>query len=128
VSEKAKDAVDRAAESLKQTSATAANQVQQVGVEIRDKANDVKSQAAQSLKQAAENLRHEVKTTDGRPVAQAESFAQQLEKMASYLDDSSFEEIETDVRTTIQRNPWQSVGVSLAIGWVLSRLFGGRRH
>ena len=37
------------------------------------------------------------------------------------------ETLEGDLRQTIQRNPWQSVAVGVAVGWVLSRIFGRRR-
>ncbi len=94
---------------------------------VVDRAYDVKSQAAQSLYQAAQSMRAEVKTADGQPVQQVEALAARLETLGQYLDDHSFEDIEGELRHTIQRNPWQAVGVSVAVGWVLSRLFGGRR-
>jgi ElaB/YqjD/DUF883 family membrane-anchored ribosome-binding protein len=92
-----------------------------------DRAYTVKSNAAQSLRQAAQSLREQVRTTEGEPVQQAESLAVSLDRMASYLESSTFEEIEKDARRTIQQNPWQSVGTAAAVGFVLARLFGGGR-
>jgi len=127
VSDKAKEVVDRASDSLKQTSANAAMSVQQAQQQMVDRAYDVKSQAAQQLRAAAQSLRSEVRSQTGQPVQQAEALARNLENLGNYLEQRSFEDIESDLRHTIQRNPWQSVGVAVAVGWVLSRLFGGRR-
>jgi ElaB/YqjD/DUF883 family membrane-anchored ribosome-binding protein len=128
VSGKAKEVVDRASEGLKQTSANAALQVQQAQQAMFDRANEVKSKAASQLYQAAETLRGEVRTGQGQPVQQAEALAANLEQLGRYLEAHSFDEIESDVRHTIQRNPWQSVGIAVAVGWVLSRIFGPRRR
>jgi ElaB/YqjD/DUF883 family membrane-anchored ribosome-binding protein len=72
-------------------------------------------------------MREQVRTGEGQPVGQAESIASSLDKMANYLEANSFEEIESDARRTIQKNPWQSVGAAAFVGFILSRLFGGRR-
>ena len=127
VSDKAKDVVDRASDSLKQTSANASVQLQQAQQAMRDRAYDVKSSAANQLYQAAATLRNEVRTSQGDKVEQAESLAKSLEDLGRYLDDHSFEQIESDLRHTIQRNPWQSVGVGIFVGWVLANMFGRRR-
>ncbi len=123
VSGKAKEAVDRASESLKQTSASASMQMQQMQQTMRDRAYDVKSNAAHQLYQAAATIRNEVHTSQGERIDQAEALAQSLEDLGRYLDDHSFEQIESDLRHTIQRNPWQSVGAGFAAGWVLGRMF-----
>jgi ElaB/YqjD/DUF883 family membrane-anchored ribosome-binding protein len=127
VSDKAKDAVDRASEGLKHTAAQANTQIHQISTEMRERAYSVKGNASQSLRQAAQNLREQVRTGEGQPVQQAESLAMQLDKMAGYLDDNSFEEIQEDAKRTIQKNPWQSVGAAAVVGFIFARLFGGRR-
>lgn len=128
VSDKAKEVVDRASESLKQTSASAAMQVQQAQKAMLERANEVKARAASQLFQAAETLRSEVRTGQGQPVQQAEALAANLEQFGRYLEAHSCDQIESDVRHTIQRNPWQSVGIAVAVGWILSRIFGPRRR
>lgn len=127
VSDKAKEVVDRASEGLKQTSANAALQVQQAQKAMFERANEVKATAASQLFQAAASLRSEVRTEQGQPVQQAEALAANLEQLGRYLEAHSFDEIESDVRHTIQRNPWQSVGIAVAVGWIMSRIFGPRR-
>lgn len=127
VTDRAHEVVDKAAEGVKQTSANAAMQFQQAQRAMLDRATDVKSQAASQLYQAAETLRSEVRSGQGQPVQQAEALASSLDQLGHYLDQHSFDEIESDVRQTIQRNPWQSVGVAVAVGWVLSRIFAPRR-
>jgi ElaB/YqjD/DUF883 family membrane-anchored ribosome-binding protein len=126
-SDRAVDAVSRASEGLKQTSANAAQSVQQAQDAVRARAYEVKANAAQQLHKAAETLRTEVRTGEGQPVDQAGMVAARLDNLGNYLEQHSFEEIEGDVRQTIQRNPWQSVAVGVAVGWVLSRIFGRRR-
>jgi ElaB/YqjD/DUF883 family membrane-anchored ribosome-binding protein len=101
--------------------------MQQAQEAIRARASEVKANAAQQLHKAAETLRGEVKTADGQPVEQAGVVADRLDNLGNYLEQRSFEEIEGDVRKTIQRNPWQSIAVGVAVGWVLSRIFGRRR-
>jgi ElaB/YqjD/DUF883 family membrane-anchored ribosome-binding protein len=127
LSDKAVDAVSHVSEGLKQTSANAAQSMQQAQEAIRARASEVKANAAQQLHKAAETLRGEVKTADGQPVEQAGVVADRLDNLGNYLEQRSFEEIEGDVRKTIQRNPWQSIAVGVAVGWVLSRIFGRRR-
>lgn len=127
VSDRAKEVVDRASEGLKQTSANAALSLQQAQRAMVDRAYDVKAQAARQMYQMAESLRNEVRTQTGQPVQQAEALAKSLDNLGRYLEQRSFEDIESDLRHTIQRNPWQSVGIAMAVGWVLSRLFGRRR-
>jgi len=128
LSDKAVDVVSRASEGLKQTSANAAQSMQQAQDAIRARAYEVKTNAAQQLRKAAETLRGEVRTSDGQPVEQAGLVADRLDNLGNYLEQHSFDEIEGDLRHTIQRNPWQSVAVGVAAGWVLSRIFGGRRR
>ena len=101
-------------------------QVQQAQRAMRDRAYDVKSNAANQLYQAAATLRNEVRTSQGDRVEQAESLAQNLEDLGRYLDDHSFEQIESDLSHTIQRNPWQSVGAGFIAGWMFGRMFGRR--
>ena len=127
VSDKAKEVMDRATDGLKQTTANAAVQVQQAQQVMLDRANNVKSKAASQLYQAAETLRSEIRTEQGQPVQQAEALARNLDQLGRYLEAHSFDEIESDARHTIQRNPWQSVGIAVAVGWVLSRIFAPRR-
>ena len=128
VSDKAKDVVDKASDSLKQTAVQASTQLQQAQREMIDKAYAVKTNASQSLYEAAQKLRAEVRTGDGAPVQQAEAIAESLEKMGRYLESNTFEEIESDARRTIQKNPWQSVGAAALVGFVMARIFGGRRR
>ncbi len=132
VAERAKgvvnDAVDRASSSVKQTAKEANNQLQQVTHDIRERADTVKANAAQSLLQAAQNLREQIGSNQGPAVQQAEYLATTLEQVSKYLETNSFENIETDVRHTIQKNPWQSVGVAAFIGFILARMFGGSRR
>ncbi|HLY27557.1 MAG TPA: DUF883 C-terminal domain-containing protein [Aggregatilineales bacterium] len=124
-SQAAKDAVDRASNSVKQTAKEANNQLQQVTHDARQRADQVKANAAQSLAQAAQNLREQIGTSQGPAVQQAEYLANSLEQVSKYLETNSFEHIEKDIRTTIQKNPWQSVGVAAFFGFILARLFGG---
>jgi ElaB/YqjD/DUF883 family membrane-anchored ribosome-binding protein len=123
VSDKAKEAVDRASDSLKQTTATAAVQLQQAQRAMVERAYEAKRNAAQQLRELAEKMRSEVRTGEGQPVQQAAQLADSLENLSQYLEQRSFEQIEGDLRHTIQRNPWQSVGVSVVIGWLLAKLF-----
>lgn len=128
-SDRAVDVVSRASEGLKQTSANAAQSVQQAQDAIRARAYEVKANAAQQLHKAAETLRTEAhKHHEGTfPAERADMTARRLDDLGNYLEQHSFEEIEGDLRQTIQRNPWQSVAVGVAVGWVLSRIFGRRR-
>ena len=125
-SDRAKHVVDRASEGLKQTAANATSQVQQAVRDMRERADVAKGDASQSLRKLAQNLREQVRSGDGEPVAQANSIAEQLDKMATYLESNTFQDIEADARQTIQKNPWQSVGIAALIGFVLSRIFGGK--
>jgi hypothetical protein len=127
LSDKAVDVVARTSEGLKQTSANAALSMQQAQDTIRARAYEVKTNAAQQLHKAAETLRGEVGTGQGQPVEQAGMVADRLDSLGNYLEQHSFDQIEGDVRQTIQRNPWQSVAVGLAVGWMASRIFGRRR-
>jgi ElaB/YqjD/DUF883 family membrane-anchored ribosome-binding protein len=126
-SDRAKHVVDRASEGLKHTAANATSQIQTITRDMRERADVAKGDASQSLRKLAQNLREQVQSGDGQPVAQATSIAEQLDRMATYLEGNTFEDIEADARQKIQKNPWQSVGIAAFIGFILSRIFGGKR-
>jgi ElaB/YqjD/DUF883 family membrane-anchored ribosome-binding protein len=123
VSDKAKEVVDRASESLKHTSANAALQLQQAQRAMVDRAYEAKTAASGQLRQLAETLRSEVRTGEGQPVQYTEQLAMNLDNLAGYLEMHSFDQIEGDLRRSIQRNPWQSVGLSVAVGWLIAKIF-----
>jgi ElaB/YqjD/DUF883 family membrane-anchored ribosome-binding protein len=123
VSDKAKEVVDRASESLKHTTANAAMQLQQAQHAMVDRAYEAKAAASTQLRQLAEKLRSEVRTGEGQPVQYADQLSTSLDTLAQYLEMHSFDQIEGDLRRTIQRNPWQSVGLSVFVGWILAKIF-----
>ena len=108
--------------------ANAAVQLQQAQQVMFERANEVKAKAASQLFQAATTLRSEMRGEQGQSIPQAEALAANLEQLGHYLEAHSFDEIERDARQTIQRNPWQSVGVAVAVGWILSRIFAPRHR
>jgi ElaB/YqjD/DUF883 family membrane-anchored ribosome-binding protein len=120
VSDRAHEVVDRASDTLKQKANTAVSQVENIQHEMRDRAYTVKTSAAEQLLTVAQSLRTE---STGSQIPQAESLAGSLEKMAQYLEESSFEDLEYDARQTIRQNPWQSVGAALVAGYFLGKIF-----
>jgi ElaB/YqjD/DUF883 family membrane-anchored ribosome-binding protein len=111
-------------EKVQDTARDVAEELGELGRELRERANSVRKEAVKQLNHAAESIRKEAReTTDEKMAHQtADEVAKGLEKAAHYLNTNSVEQMGTEASKAVRQNPISALLVALGIGMVLGLL------
>jgi len=112
--------------------AEAVKDIREFARQIRHRADEAKKEAVKGLHAAADSIRREArdKGLEGEALKGVNDTAQHLERVATYLKRSSFEDIGEDVaqtvRKTVRRTPLPMLVVVLLVGVVIGLLLSNR--
>jgi ElaB/YqjD/DUF883 family membrane-anchored ribosome-binding protein len=98
-----------------------ADELQEMGREIREKADDVREEVVRQLHNAAETIRKEVREAkvDGDLVNKADGIATGLEKAANYLNSRTVDELGGEAVEIVRKNPWRNLAIIFIVGLVI---------
>ena len=101
-----------------------ANELGELGRELRQRANSVRKEAVKQLNHAAESIRKEAHETteDENARKTADEVAKGLEKAAHYLNTNSVEQMGTEASKVVRQNPISAILVALGIGMIIGLL------
>ena len=101
-----------------------AEELGELGRELRQRANSVRKEAVKQLNHAAESIRREAHdaTNDSDAHKTADEVAKGLEKAAHYLNTNSVEQMGTEASKVVRQNPISALLVALGIGMVIGLL------
>ncbi len=106
-----------------------AEELGELGRDLRKKGNEVRKQAVKQLHTAAETIRREAReaTKDREAHKAADEVARGLEKAATYLNTHSLEDMGVEAQRVVKRNPLRTVFIAFAIGLLLGMFLRGDR-
>jgi ElaB/YqjD/DUF883 family membrane-anchored ribosome-binding protein len=119
-------------DAVEDLAAEAVKDVRELGRQLRQRADEAKKEAVKALHAAADAIRREARDRglDGEVLKGAHDAAQHLERTATYLKRSSFEDMGEDaaqaVKKTVRRNPLPVLVVVLFVGIVIGLLLSNR--
>ncbi|MCS7072658.1 MAG: hypothetical protein NZM00_14220 [Anaerolinea sp.] len=119
-------------DAVEDLAAEAVKDVRELGRQLRQRADEAKKEAVKALHAAADTIRREArdKGLEGDVLKGAHDAAHHLERAATYLKRSSFEDIGEDaahaVKKTVRRNTFPVLVVVLFVGILIGLLLSNR--
>lgn len=123
-------AADHAAKLREQASKLgheAADTARRIGNEGLGKASSAMSGLAKSAHDLGDRVGHTGDETRAKVGEFAHKAGERLDSYANKLRDKDIDDVVSDVRESVRRNPAIAVGAAVAIGFLLSRLFRSDR-
>jgi ElaB/YqjD/DUF883 family membrane-anchored ribosome-binding protein len=95
-----------------------AEELKELGRELRKRADVVRVEAAKQLRQAAETIRKEAQErgADESINQNADKFAKGLEKTAQYLNAHTVEQMGEDAAASVRKNPLRVLAAVFVVG------------
>jgi len=105
----------------------AAQDLGELGRELRHKANDIRKETVKQLNTAAETIRKEAREASDSPEAHkaADEVAKGLEKAAHYLNNRSVEQMGMEATRVVKRNPMRTLFITFVVGLLLGMMMRG---
>jgi ElaB/YqjD/DUF883 family membrane-anchored ribosome-binding protein len=117
--EKAQELAGQAGEQARQAAGQARERIREQVDQRSTQAGEQVSSQAQDIRTIAEQLREQGKE---RPAELAEQAADSVERVGSYLQQSSTDRILSDVEDFARQRPWAVVAGGIALGFAAGRL------
>lgn len=114
-------------EHLHEAADHAAEDLREVGRELRQKANELRKDIVGQLNKAASTLRQEAREKSADPSLHksVDEAATGLEKAAVFLNNHSVEDMGAEAVKTVKRSPMRSLAVVFVVGVVIGLLLRG---
>ncbi len=98
-----------------------AEDVHELGRELRERAEDIRKEVVKQLQNAAATIRERAQESkNAREMLDvADTIAHNLEKAANYINARKLDEISQEATKVVKRNPWRITAIVFAIGVIL---------